>query len=285
MNDIISLVVNVDTRKGFLQDSTVEEPMLNGTRSVDFITEGILNKIKFLEGFNYEVILYIDVHEPLPEYAEKFLFDLLQRENCVIVFSKHREYYKEQVYCPKMNDLNYLQALFLARGKYIIHTDADMAIFRRDSSVLSEWKNWLDTGMYEYISYPSRCSPSAVSDPRFNYRWVSTRFFFCKKDVIDFTEVEKCLHDSNYLYTKYGDSDTPKSPWLEHVLGLISYGPNFSTPNKVFYPSMDYEQCLIFSFSNYNKGTLAKFNNMSYEQVKNFVINNGGIQYPCNVRV
>jgi len=193
------------------------------------------------------------------------------------VLSKHNETYIEGPFFPKWLDLNMLNTLMLAKGKYVAHFDQDMAAFRNDSNVIEEWMQWLDEGRYEYISYPSRYSPCPVNDPDFNYNWVSTRFFFCKREIFDHTETLKCLRSSEYLYGKYGDKKR-KCPWLEHVLGIMA------TPGKVFYPPMDPESYTVFSWGLYHAGVLGKLNEISYQDIVKYIIDCGGIGYPCDVR-
>jgi len=254
------------------------------TRSIDYLIDGIINKIKFLDNYEKEVIVYVDQHEILPDYVKQFLFSMIENKRIhSLVINSHREYYKDFSYYPKHNDISYLQALAMARGEYIMHFDADVAAFVKDRATIDNWLQMLINDTYDYISYPSHWSPKAVDDPRYDYRWVSTRFFMCKKDVIDYTEIDKCLRDSDYLYSKYGTENSAKSPWMEHILGLISYGENFVTPDRVYYPPIDNDKYLIFSWGSYRKGTLDKLNNMEYNSVKQFVETNGGIHYPCNV--
>jgi hypothetical protein len=122
---MISLVINLDTRRGFMESETVQKTMLDGTRSLDFFTEGIINKIRFFVfgGYNVETIVFIDIHERLPKKTEQWLLN--QQANGTIdhlVFSKHTEKY-EGKYFAKWNDLNFLNALAMARGEYVVHFD------------------------------------------------------------------------------------------------------------------------------------------------------------------
>ena len=140
-----------------------------------------------------------------------------------------------------------------------------------------EWIGWLDEGKYDYISYPSRYSPMPVNDPDFDYAWVSSRFFFCKRKIIDYTEILKCLRSSEYLYGKYGEKKR-KCPWLEHVMGIIA------GPGKVFYPPIEPDRFLLFSWSHYYSGLLGALNSMSYTNVRDYVKRCGSIGYLCDVR-
>jgi hypothetical protein len=273
---MISIVMNVDTRKGCGGD-TNSELMMQGTRSFDFMIDGVLNKLKAFKDFEVEFTLFVDVHEDIPNHILTALHDMHnQRVIQNLVFNRHVESYLDQKYFPKFNDLNFLNAMVLSRGKYLVHFDGDTNIFVKDSSIIKEWISWLDSGKYKYVSYPSKWSPVAVQDPRFDYRWASTRFFICKRETIDYSEILKCLQSSEYLYGKYGDRQA-KCPWLEHILGLIAGN------DQVFYPPLDYNQAMVFSWKNYKTGTLARLNNQSYLEVTNFVISRGGICYPCDV--
>ncbi len=265
---VISIVVNLDTRKGIFDETTSAEVMLKGARSIDFLTDGIRNKIKFFEGFEKEVILFVDKHEPIPPTT---MLEMVNLSDALIV-NKHREYFNHNDYFPKFNDINYLQALFNARGAYIAHFDADTAAFINDKNVISDWLQALDSCKYDYISYPSHWSPVAVDDPDFtDYMWASTRFFICRRDTLRFDEILRCLQDSVYLYEKYPANR--HCPWLEHILGLMS------KREKVFYPKIEEHRYLLFSWNGYRKGLLADMNSWDYERVKSFVMSRG-INYP-----
>lgn len=276
---MISIVINLDTRRGFLEQESKAEVMLKGARSVDFLIEGVINKNKFFKDFEHETIVFIDYHDPLPTDILMTLHNMLDSgEITSLTFSKHREYFNKMGYCPKTNDLNYLQAIAQAKGDYIAHFDADVAAFLNDEFLLKWWIKRLADYEYDFISYPSAASPKAVNDPAFDYMWASTRFFMCRRDTFKYDETLKCLLDSNYLYSTYGDR-ARKCPWFEHVISLITGG------NGVWYPEIEYDRCMIFSWNYYRTGTINKLNNMPYEEVKNFVLERGGISYPNDVSV
>lgn len=64
---LISIVINCDTRSGFIENESTADTMFNGCRSVDFLIDGVQNKINFFKDFEKEVILFIDQHESIPE--------------------------------------------------------------------------------------------------------------------------------------------------------------------------------------------------------------------------
>lgn len=274
---MISIVINLDSRPGFMEQSTTQGLTFDGARSLDFFTEGVINKVKFFEGHEIETTVFIDVHEELPKNIERWLLD--QQAGGLInnlVFNRHTESYLSNGYFPKWNDLNFLNAMILTRGEYLCHFDGDMNAFIKDKNVVNEWLQWLDKDMVDYVSYPSQFSPLPATDGRYkSYTWASTRFFLCKRDRLDYTEIVKCLQDSEYLYGKYGADGEPKNPWLEHILGLMTSGPN-----RVFYPPIQSDRYLIFSWASYQSGVLAKLNNLPYEKVVEYV---GNISYPCDV--
>ena len=274
-DQIISLVLNLDTRPGFLEAQSTEGLMGDGVKSIDFFTEGIINKINFFRGFDTEVIVFIDQHEQLPDETIGFLHKAVN-DNLIqsVVFSKHRTYF-DGLGIFKWKDINILNALFLARGVYIAHFDMDAAAFCGDPSVISEWIEWLDSDTYRYISYPSQWSPKAVDDPHFDYMWASCRFFFCKRKTLQFDEITKCLLSDTYLYGKYGEKKSI-CPWLEHVLGIIDDG-------KVYYPPIELDRYTIFCFNHYKKGVLGELNNIPYSGVKEWIDSRGGISYPCDM--
>lgn len=274
---MISIVINCDSRPGAEADQTTSDVMMNGTRSFDFMIDGVLNKLRFFRGHETEVILFVDRHLDIPlELYDKWN----AIKNLTVCLSRHREHFGVNTYYPKWNDINYLQALYLARGEYIAHFDGDSSAFRSDG--FDAPKSFIDLlnvfDGYKYISYPSKWSPAPDCNAggEWDYWWASTRFFFCKRSTLNFTEIEKCLSDSGYLYGKYGDKNR-KCPWLEHILGIIA------GPGKVFYPPIELNKYAIFSWSNYRKGVLQDLNNREYNEVRDFINSRGGIQYPNDV--
>jgi len=278
---MISLVINLDTRPGFMEDETVQGTMLNGTRSLDFFTDGIINKVKFFEGHDLEVTVFIDMHDKLPEHVERWLLDE-QADGMIdnLVFNRHTEKFLGEFF-PKWNDLNFLNAMTISRGDYLVHMDGDMNAFINDPSVISEWLEWLDEGKYQFICYPSAYSPAPAVDGRFkSYWWASTRFFITKRDpdvvpnISDYWEVIKCLRDSEYLYQAHGDDEMPRNPWLEHIAGMMTAGQSF-----VFYPPVQPQRYLMFCWSRYHSGVLKQLNEWPYKKVVEYV---DRISYPCD---
>jgi len=176
-------------------------------------------------------------------------------------------------------DLNILAALMQSRGDYVAHFDWDMAAFRNEGSgVIDTWIGWLNEGKYDYICYPSNASPRAVVDPNFTYDWASSRFFLCKRDTLDHTEIMKCLTDTQYLYDTYAPKDTKKKCyWIEHIQGMMA------GKGGVFYPPIQTGDHMIFSWSKYFNGVFGVLNKMSYGDVVKYVQSCAGIHYPCDV--
>lgn len=282
---MISIVINCDTRDGFQSESTSASTMFEGCRSMDFLVDGIINKIKFFDGFEKEVILFVDEHNPIPEEVMWGVRQFIGVTTLAI-----RKHTNENSF----NDLNYLRALQLASGDIVVHFDQDTAAFARNPLVVDDMIKLLQADIYDYISYPSKWSPRPVDDPSFDYDWISTRFFMCKKETLNFPEIYRCLKDADYFNREYAASR--HCNWLEHILGRIAKYRNqsmvFSNPpqppiqhNKrpVFYPPMDLDNYAIFSWSHYKTGTLAKLNDMPYDEVKAYIEAAGGVNYPCDV--
>ena len=249
----ISAVINVDTRP---QRDNIDS-MFNGVCNLDFLIDGVKNKIKFLDGFEKEIILYVDQHLPIP-YDK--LLELRGIADTLVIRNHTNE--------PSFNDWNYIRALQMASGDIVMHFDQDCAAFSSSKESVQELIDLLEK--YDYVSYPSHWTPNAVVDPTFNYRWVSTRFFICKRQTLNFAEIIKCLMDYDYFCNTYKPSRA--CPWTEHFLGLISN-------SNVFYPPIQLDKLAIFSWGSYRAGTLSFLNNMLYEDVKSF-IELRGIRYP-----
>lgn len=258
---MISIVINLDSRKGFKESESTAEHMFQGCRSIDFLLDGVRNKIKFFDGFEKEVILFVDEHETIPQDVVsemQFMCDTL-------VIRKHTTE-------PNFNDNNYLRALQLASGDIIAKFDADSTAFTSSPDHIKYLIGLLDT--YQYVSYPSHWSPNAVHDPSYNYKWVSTRFFMCKRETLNFSEIKKCLTDYEYFCNTYKPSKI--NPWTEHALGLIAN-------SSVIYPPVELDKYTVFCWNHYKSGVLGKLNNMSYEEVKNYINECTGIHYPNDV--
>lgn len=271
----ISVVINADTRPGIFEGSSQQGPHGNGTRSVDYLREGIDNKLNFFRGYEVESHLYVDVHEQVPKDV---MWDMSQKVDN-LTLHKHVEYFEEKHYFTKHIDLNILGAISAARGDYLVHFDWDMAAFRKDNSkVIDRWIKLLEGGKYDYVSYPSRATPRAVDDKDFAYDWASSRFFICKRGLIDVTEIMNCLTDTEYLFNRYAPKNSVrKCGWLEHVQGMMAGA------GRVFYPPIQYDDHVIFSWSKYINGLFGSLNELEYDRVRQYVLRCGGIMYPCDV--
>lgn len=257
----VSIIINCDTRP----ENNSENGLTKGVVSRDFLTDGLLNKVKFFSGFELEVIMCIDEHEPIAEED----FNYMKTLASTIVIRKHTDE-------PKFNDWNYWRALAMASGDIICHFDQDSVAFSSSPSAVQEMIDLLDK--YDYVSYPSHWSPNPVVDLNYDYWWCSTRFFMCKRTTLDLTEIKKCLEDSGYLYEKYPAS--VRNPWMEHVLGLTAK----YTGNGVYYPPMELDKLAIFSWGSYDKWILRRLNGYSYDEIKNW-LNSHPILYPNNINI
>lgn len=256
----ISIVINADTRTGFEYDMSKVESTFNGCVSNDFLIDSVINKIKFFEGFEIEVILFVDEHVKVPRET----LDKMNELTNILVVRKHTTE-------EKFNDNNYFRALQLASGDYVAHFDQDFTAFTKDKSYVQGYIDLLE--QFTFVSYPSHWTPNAVHDPNYDYKWCSTRFFICKRESLYFPEIRKCLDDYDYLYNTYPAS--VRNPWMEHVLGLLAK----YKANGVYYPPIELDKMCLFSWGLYRKGTLFKLNNMPYEEVQKWV-EARGIYYP-----
>lgn len=266
---LISCVINVDTRK----ENNQNTEMFNGVVNRDFIDEGLINKKNFFKGFDTEYVVFVDEHEPLTEQEIQFL----SREADVLIIRKHNKHFEDRVDFFAFNDLNYLNALSCARGKYVFHFDGDEAAFTSSTQPILDIITSLES--VDYVSYPSHWSPFPTHDESFgNKYWASTRFFACKRDTLNFSELLKCQLDYDYWRTTY---PVPRlCHWLEHLLSSIAW----NNGKGVIYPPMDIERYAIFTWETYEKYTYRKLNNLQYEEVKNW-INQRQIHYPNNINV
>jgi hypothetical protein len=256
---VISVVVNSDTRHGYKDEHTkvgkLSHMPLNGTRSIDFLSEGVKSKMNFFRGHQTQCILYIDEHEEVSEELRLELTDMVRSygNESKIVCRPHdrsrRRWY----------DYITIEALKLADGDYVVHFDSDSNAFRSDDSdIIEKHFDWLDGG-YKYI-----CSPVPPQHKE-QYYWATTQFFMCKKETLNLVEVEKCF-DNGYLLKNYGRmSNNPSPCCLEHTIGLMV------KEGEVFYPPRDVDSYIIFCWWEYVAGILKKLNNMSYTEVRDYI--------------
>lgn len=256
----VSICINVDTRN---QRDEFGGTNLMGVVNEDFLTDGVFNKIKFFDGYQKEIIVVVDEHKPVSEKSLDYLRSMVD----VLLIRKHTDGHL-------FNDWNYVRSLQLATGDIVCHVDQDCNLFSSSKESVQELIDYLDT--YDYISYPSNCSPNAVHDDSFNYRWVSTRFFMCKREKLNFPEIIKCLNDYEYYANTYKPSRILH--WMEHILGNICN-------SNVFYPPIDLNKVAIFCWENYEKYILQRLNNQTYAEVKDWINSKGGIFYPSQVRI
>ena len=261
----ISICVNVDTRK----ESETNQKMFSGVVSRDFLTHGLINKKKLFEGFRTELICFVDEHEPLDEKTVMEMKSICD----TLIIRKHNKSFEYQEDFSAFNDFNYISCLTQARGRFIFHFDGDVAAFTSSPEPIKEILNKLEE--VPFVSYPSYWSPNPVDDPTFQgHYWVSTRFFACKRSSLDFTEIIKCQLDYDYWKEKY-----PRARlchWLEHLL--------CKTPSDVYYPPLEFEKFILFTWENYHKYTLQRLNNQSFEEVYNWVCSKS-FGYPNNLTI
>lgn len=257
---MISIVINCDTR----EESLNEGGLSKGVVSMDFLTDGVFNKIKMFEGFEKEIILFVDVHLPIKADVFSRMSSLC---DCLVLRTHTSEH--------SFNDYNYLSALQLARGEYIVHFDQDTAAFTSSPEPINQMIKWLQD--YKFVSYPSWWSPRAVHDESFGNRtWASTRFFMCKRETLKFDVLRKCIEEPEWAYETYGDSPR-KTNWLEHFLTLTNN-------DSCYYPKIDTGNYAIFSWGSYQNGLLQQLNSLPYGEIKNW-LNSHPIQYPNDIFV
>lgn len=262
----VSIVINLDTRPANL----VEGNMGSGVTSSDLLVETVKNKINFFKGFDIEVIAFIDIHKDICPFDLHGLSQLCDK----IVLSKHKSW---GVYgaAEATNDYNYLHALSLAKGEYVAHFDMDMAAFTRDKLPIIGMMQALDEGKHDYICYPSEHSPAPCHDDSYDYWWASTRFFLCRREVMNIGYVQQCMESRDFFNQTYPSSKN--NYWMEHYLGRIA------GKGMVFYPPFDLTNYAIFSFKTYHHGLMKELNEMDYDSVGRYINSCRGIFYPCDL--
>lgn len=266
---LISVVVNIDSR----QENDTNKEMFNGCVSRDFLIDGLINKRNLFKGFDFELITFLDEHEKVDEKT----ISSMRSISDTLIIRKHNKSFEDNDNFPAFNDLNYLNALSLARGKYIFHFDGDVAAFTESKEPIQEYINLLEN--YDYVSYPSHWSPNPVEDASFGGKyWVSTRFFCCKRNTINISEILKCQLDYDYWKKTY---PVPRlCHWTEHLLSSIAWNKG----KGVYYPPLNFERFILFTWENYHQYTLQRLNNQSFEEVNAWVTSKT-FHYPNNLSI
>jgi len=259
---MISIVLNADTRPVDLEF----QGLTKGPRSRDFISRSALeNKRKFFEGFDIEMIVHLDEHEPLSHEQ----YDVLHELCDAVVVRKHTRHYRDCDPFNGFNDINYLQALSMARGSYVAHFDQDMMAFAKDKSAVQMMMAEVDSGRYKFICNPSVNTPHPCHAPEYVGKfWASTRFFFCKRESLDLGALEHAIREPQWLYENYGRPPRENN-WTEGFLGVLS---NYS----VLYPKPEIDSWAIFPWMKYVDGTIDRLSTMPYGQVASLIYKAGG---------
>lgn len=247
--------------------------MFNGVVDRDFLVDGIINKRKLFQGFDFELICFLDEHQPIDEGTIASM-----RELCdTLVIRKHNKSFGDMDNCSFFNDFNYIQAISQCRGTYVFHFDGDVAAFTLDEDPIHELIDKLEH--YDYVSYPSKWSPNPVDDASFGGKyWASTRFFCCKRTTFNISEIIKCQLDYEYWRTTY---PIPRlCHWLEHIAASIAWHKG----KGVYYPPVDLSRFILFTWGTYQKGTLEKLNDQTFAEVESWV-KERGIYYPNDINV
>jgi hypothetical protein len=254
MSKLLSLIITADTRKGFNNESIsvgeFENGQPNGTRSVDFLLEGVLQKINFFRGYDIQVVLFIDQHEQIPDRLFMQICNIVHAcgNNSKVICKPHdRTQYR-------WNDKIYIEALKLAEGDYVVKFDADCNAYRsNECDIVDAYMDLLDEG-YKYICQPKH--------PEQKEKWgfASTQFFVCKRETLDLPLIEQSLYTP--LKGKH-------NPCLEFTLAILAGEDN------VLYPPRDNDSYMIFCWWKYESGLLKKLNEMLYPEVKEFILKSG----------
>jgi hypothetical protein len=272
----ISLIYNLDTRPKFLDEYQEINAGSGGCQSIDFFIEGLENKIKFFEGYELEVIVYIDIHEEIPgDTVIKLNKMKAQGVINVLIIEPHTDERYGSDYSKNNNDLIYAECLSLATGDYVAHFDSDVIAYKAPGVDMFEFYRYL-LDKYLFVSIPSNHSPHCVPKDHpilepLGYQWASTRFFICRRETLpSLVELKKCF-DNNYLKNKYGLYALPNC--IEHILGVIA------GPDQVYYPPLEMDSYFIASWASYHQGTIETLNKKDYNIVKKYIVDTcGGIQ-------
>lgn len=253
MSKRVSILINCDTRPVCPEF----QGMWKGVRSRDFISAAnLINKRRFFEGYETELIVFVDEHEPLTTQQYEVLHE---HADCVVV-RKHSKYYRGNDPFNAFNDCNYLQAMAMSRCDYVAHFDQDVAAFKGSKDVLDWMFQQIDSEAYKFVCYPSPHSPHPCVAPNYEGKfWASTRFFLTKRDSIKLDVLERAIRQNDWFYSEYGKPPVV-NPWTEAFLSQMNDW-------SVIYPPVVLHQWAVFPWTRYKDGTLEKMNGLSYPQI------------------
>jgi len=250
---MISIIVNFDSRPGWNSDESFigqyGQGSLQGVRSSDFWSDGIKSIENYFSGTEYDITAVMDEVEPIPDDVSIADGHTVSRRQ----FPKNIHRY---------NDRLYIDSVALAKGEYVCHIDGDVSLFRDpNSNIVQQYLEWLDSGKYKFI-----CQPTPLSYEEHLMDHASTRFFICKRESLNIYELYRLLDDA----TKADRFPGQHLPCLEHILGAMA------GKGEVFYPPLDLNDHVIFSWVRYKKGLIKNLNGLPYNEVIEY-INKAGL--------
>lgn len=246
---MIGILINGDTRPGVSDSETFVgrygSGSLQGARSYDFLIEGVEAWSRFFRGVDHEITVVVDEVEPLPT-------EILTQIPAHRVLVKH---FRKDI--ARFNDHLYLDSLEEMKGyEYIVHADFDAVGFRsKDSTIVDQYLHWLDSGQCKFI-----CQPTPLPYEEHQMDHASTRFFICRSGWLDLPELRRLL-DDQYKAQKYSEH----LPCLEHIIGAEA------GRGSIYYPPLDLNDYVIFSWVKYHSGLLHGLNQLDYPDIKEYV--------------
>lgn len=247
---MLGVLINGDTRPGVSDSETFVgrygEGSLQGARSYDFLIEGVEAWRRFFQGVDHEITVVVDEVEELP-------YEIANQIPAGRILVKH---FRKDI--PRFNDHLYLDSLEEMQGyEYIVHADFDAVGFRsKDSTIVDQYLHWLDSGQYKFV-----CQPTPLPYEEHQMDHASTRFFICRSENLDLHELRWLLND----HCKEQRYPGIHLPCLEHIIGAEA------GRGSVYYPPLDLNDYVIFSWVKYYSGLLHGLNQLDYPDIKEYV--------------
>jgi hypothetical protein len=114
------------------------------------------------------------------------------------------------------------------------------------------------------VTAPAPCEAPTYLDKW----WASTRFFMCKREVLDFTALEHAIREPEWFYDNY-DRPPHLNPWTEQFLGIMG-------GYSVIYPHPNLASWAVFPWMRYKDGTLETLNALPYAVIADMLNRAGG---------
>jgi len=207
--------------------------VINLQSSNDNLVAVVKNKQSFFDGFKFETIVFIEEYQK-KEIQQETLQELRQVCDRIILHKQSFKFDNIESFI-RYKELNYANALQVARGDVIVHF-GHIFVYRRNRRSVERLLEYLLE--CSYVCYP------------FSEFGVSMEFFACWRNSVDYTEIMKCIKSEEYFHDKYSKFNHKYEHKLSHILGSMSPRGVLSAEDRDEYLFLksEYKEILPFPY-------------------------------------